>query len=176
MPERCVPEVVTKSDGLGELLMQLQHLRDGARDLRDLERVCQTRAVMIARGREEHLGLMLEPAKRLGMHDAVAVSLERRPHIVFGFFARAPARVRALRGLRRKNLPLASLEVFTDAGHYRLRSIAGLTDWQIEPAIIKHDSLIFFNLPILPIYQSINADHLRNSFHVPLDQHGNYRR
>src|SRR5688500_1557662 len=66
MPERRVPEVVTKSDGLGELLVQLQHLGDSSRDLRNLERVCQTRAVMIARGGEEHLGLVLEPAKRLG--------------------------------------------------------------------------------------------------------------
>jgi len=42
--------VVTKSDGLGQLLMQLQDLGDGARDLRHLERVRQSSAVVIAGG------------------------------------------------------------------------------------------------------------------------------
>jgi hypothetical protein len=65
------------------------------------------------------------------MHDSIAVALKRRTHIVFGFFAQAPACVGALRGLRRKNLPLTGFKVFTDAGHYRLRSIGGLADWKI---------------------------------------------
>src|SRR5687768_17336352 len=132
MAERRVPKVVTQRDGFGELLVQLQHLRDRSRYLRDLERVRQPRAVVIARRREEHLRLVLEPTKSLGMHDAVAVALERRPHIVFRFVAQAPARVGALRRLRRKNLPLARLEVLSDAGHYRLRSIGRVADWQID--------------------------------------------
>jgi hypothetical protein len=80
--------------------------------------MCQTRAVVIAGGREEHLCLVFEPAKGLGMDDAIAVALERRPHIIFGFFAQTPARVGALRRLRRKNLPFTRLEVFSDARHF----------------------------------------------------------
>ena len=117
MTERRVPEIVPERDRLGQLLVQLQHLRDRSRYLRDLERVGQPRAVVVAGGREEHLRLVLEPAKRLGVHDAIAVALERRPHIVFGLFAQAPARVGALRGLRRKNLTFTGLEVLSDARH-----------------------------------------------------------
>ena len=63
--ERRVPEVVAERDRLGQLLVQVQHFRDGARDLRDLERVRQPRAVVIAGRREEHLRLVLQPAERL---------------------------------------------------------------------------------------------------------------
>ncbi len=46
--ERRVAEIVAERDRLGQLLVQVQHLRDGARDLRDLERVRQPRPVVIA--------------------------------------------------------------------------------------------------------------------------------
>ena len=44
----------------------------------DLERVREPRAVVVALGRDEHLRLVLEPPERLGVHDPVAVALERR--------------------------------------------------------------------------------------------------
>ena len=84
MAERRVAEIVAERDGLGQLLVQVQHLRDRARDLRDLERVRQPRAVVIARRREEHLRLVLEAAERLGVDDAIAIALERRADVVFG--------------------------------------------------------------------------------------------
>ena len=65
VPERRVPEVMPEGDGFGQLLVEPEHLRDGARNLRHLERVGQSRAVVIALWREEHLGLVLEPAKGL---------------------------------------------------------------------------------------------------------------
>jgi len=71
--------------------MQLQDLGDGARDLRHLERVRQSSAVVIAGGGEKHLSLVLEAAKRLAMDDAVAVALKCRPDVVFLFGAK-PAR------------------------------------------------------------------------------------
>ena len=77
--ERRVAEVVAERDRLGQLLVQAQHLGDRARDLRDFERVRQPRAVMIAGRREEHLRLVLQAAERLGVDDAVAIALERRP-------------------------------------------------------------------------------------------------
>ena len=81
--ERRMTQVVAEGDRLGQLLVEPKHLRDRARDLRDLERVREARAVVIALRREEHLRLVLQPPERFSMDDAVAVVLKRRPHIVF---------------------------------------------------------------------------------------------
>ena len=51
------------------------------RNLRHLERVRQPRAVVIAGRREEHLRLVLQPAERLAVDDAIAIALERRPDV-----------------------------------------------------------------------------------------------
>ena len=65
MAERGVAEVVAERDRFGELFVQLKHLRDRSRDLRNLERVRQPRAVVIACRREEHLRLVLQTPERL---------------------------------------------------------------------------------------------------------------
>ena len=59
---------------------RLQAARDRPRDLHDLHGVGQAGAVVVAHRRDEDLGLVLEPAERLGVDDAVAVELVRRPH------------------------------------------------------------------------------------------------
>ena len=46
--ERRVAEVVREADGLDEVLVQAQRARDRARDLRDLERVREPRAIQVA--------------------------------------------------------------------------------------------------------------------------------
>ena len=76
--ERRVAQIVAERDRLGQLFVQAQHLRDGARDLRHFERVRQARAVVIAGRREEHLRLVLEAPERLGVDDAIAIALEGR--------------------------------------------------------------------------------------------------
>ena len=76
--ERRVPEVVPEPDRLGQVLVQPQRPRDGARDPAGLERVREPGAVVVALGRDEHLRLVLEPPERLRVHDPVAVALERR--------------------------------------------------------------------------------------------------
>ena len=78
VPEGRVTEVVAESDRLGQVLVQTQRARDRARDAGRLDRVRQPRAVVVALGRDEDLGLVLEPPERLAVHDAVAVALERR--------------------------------------------------------------------------------------------------
>ena len=113
--ERRVSEVVTESDRLGELLLQAQHLGDRPRDLRHLQRVRESRAVVIARGREEHLRLVLQPAERLAVHDAIAIALERRPDRVFGLGAQPAARGGAQRRLRGENLTLALLRAVRES-------------------------------------------------------------
>ena len=76
--EGRVPEVVPEPDRLGEVLVEPQRARDGARDPARLERVREPRAVVVALGRDEHLRLVLQAPERLGVHDPVAVALERR--------------------------------------------------------------------------------------------------
>ncbi len=78
MPERRVPQIVAERDGLGELLVEPEHLGDAAGDLRHLERVRQAGPIVIAGRREEHLRLVLQTPERLAVDDAVAVALERR--------------------------------------------------------------------------------------------------
>ena len=114
MPEWRVPEIVPERDGFGELFVQAQHFRNRARDLRHLERVREPRAVVIARRREEHLRLVLQPPECLGVDDAIAVALKRWTDGILGLGSQAAFRIGALRRHRRENLPLASLEFFAD--------------------------------------------------------------
>ena len=110
--ERRVAEIVAERDRFGQLFVQPQHLGDGPRDLRDLERVRQPGAVVIAGRREEDLGLVLQPAERLAVDDAIAIALKRRPHIVFRLRPQPAARIGALGRLRREHLALARFELF----------------------------------------------------------------
>jgi hypothetical protein len=80
MPERRMTEVMAQPDRLGQVLVQPQRARNGARDEAGLERVSEPRPVVVALGRHEHLRLVLEPPESLRVHDPVAVALERRPH------------------------------------------------------------------------------------------------
>ena len=116
VPERSVPEVVAERDGFGQLFVKLQNLRDGARDLRHLQRVRQPGAIVVPGRRKEHLRLVLEPPEGLAVDDAVAVPLKRRTYIVFGFGTQASARIGALRGLRRQDVALTLFELLSD-GH-----------------------------------------------------------
>src|SRR5206468_622873 len=60
----------------GQVLVELQHIRDCARDLRHFDGVSQAIAEMIGEPGREDLRLRLKPAERTGMDDAVAVTLE----------------------------------------------------------------------------------------------------
>ena len=76
--ERRVAEIVPERDRLGEVLVQSERAGGAAGDLRDLDRVGQTRAEVVALVRNEDLRLVLQPAKRARMDDAIAVP-RRRP-------------------------------------------------------------------------------------------------
>ncbi len=92
--ERRVAEVVREADRFDEVLVQRQRARDGARDLRDLERMRETRAIEVALVVHEHLGLVDEAAERGRMDHAVAVALELGA-IRRRIFGVAPARARS---------------------------------------------------------------------------------
>ncbi len=72
-----MPEVVAEPDRLDQILVQRQGPRHGARDRGHLEGVRQARAVMVAQGRHEHLGLVCQTPKRLAVNDPVAIALKR---------------------------------------------------------------------------------------------------
>ena len=78
MAERRVSQVVPERDGLRQVLVQAERARDRSGDVRDVERMGQADPVVVALGRQEHLRLVLQPAERLGVRDAVAIPLEDR--------------------------------------------------------------------------------------------------
>jgi hypothetical protein len=76
--EGRVTEIVGEHDRLGEVLVQAQAPRQGARDLAALERVGEAVAVVVALVEDEHLGLVLQAAKGPTVDDPVAVAREGR--------------------------------------------------------------------------------------------------
>ena len=76
MAERGVAEIVRQRDRFGQIFVQAQAPRDGARDLRHFDAVGQAGAKQVAFVIDEYLGLVFEAAKRAGMDDAIAVALE----------------------------------------------------------------------------------------------------
>jgi len=73
--ERRMAEIMRETDGLGQILVQLQGVRNGARDLRDFDGVREPGSIQVAFVIDEHLGLVDQAAEGGGMHDAVAVAL-----------------------------------------------------------------------------------------------------
>ena len=74
----------------------------------------EARAVVVAGGREEDLGLVLETPEGLAVHDAIAVALECRPDRVGRFGTKPALRAIAACRLRREEPVLARLEIFTN--------------------------------------------------------------
>src|SRR6201999_3532275 len=91
--ERGVAEVVPEPDGLAQVLVEREGAGDRPGDLGDLEGVGQAGAVVVAGGRHAHLGLVLEPATRLAVHDPVPVALKRRPQTAVGLGVAALRRI-----------------------------------------------------------------------------------
>ena len=74
MAERRVAEIVGERQRFGEVLVEPQRAGESAGNLRDLERVGEPGAVMVALVEYEHLSLVLEAAKGRRMDDAIAVA------------------------------------------------------------------------------------------------------
>ena len=74
MAERRMANVVNKRESFREIGIQAERFRNGARDLRDLERVRQAVAEMIGITSGEDLRFGFEAAKSARMNDAVAVA------------------------------------------------------------------------------------------------------
>ena len=76
MAERRMAKVVREAQGLGQILVEPEDARHRPPDLRDLDRVGQADAEMVAVGGDEHLRLVAQAAEGDRMDDAVAVALE----------------------------------------------------------------------------------------------------
>ena len=72
---------------------RLSAAASGAGDLGHLEGVGQARDEVVALGVDEDLGLVLQPAERLRVEDAIAVALEGGAELVGLFGADAALRV-----------------------------------------------------------------------------------
>jgi hypothetical protein len=131
VPERRVAEIVPQADRLDQVLVQIERAGHRARDLRDLQRVGQPRAEVVALRRYEHLRLVLQPPERLAVHDPVAIALQRRaqPAVLLGH---APAGRPRARGQRRQALALPRLPARGEG----LRDRAGLGVRVHRPAIL----------------------------------------
>ena len=70
-------KIVGQGNRLGQVLVGLQADRQGAGDLRDLERVGQPGAKVVVKTRREDLRLSLEPSEGRALDDAVSIPLER---------------------------------------------------------------------------------------------------
>ena len=93
--ERSVADIVAQRRRLHEVLVEPERPRERTGDLRHLQGVRQPRNEVIADGRDKHLGLVLEAAKRVGVDDAIAVALELGAQVVRRLGGRAdPASVR----------------------------------------------------------------------------------
>ncbi len=89
--ETGVAKVVRQRQSLREIVVELERARQCAGDLRDLDRVGQPRAVMVALVRHEDLAFVGEAPKRGRMDDAVAVALELGPRRRWRLGEQSPA-------------------------------------------------------------------------------------
>ena len=112
MPERRMPDIVSEGDRLRQVLVETQPARDRARDLRHLERVRHARPIVVARN-DVDLRLVLEPAKRFGVQDAVTITLKLRAEGTL-LHRMAALCICAARCQRRKECILLRLKSFPD--------------------------------------------------------------
>ena len=119
MRERRMADIVGQRQGLGQVLVQSQHVGQGARDLRDFDGVGQAVAEMVGEAGREDLGLGFQAAEGARMNHAVAVALESIAVGMLGFgIAPAPA------SLHRKSQPRQHAEAAATAAAVRPSSVS----------------------------------------------------
>jgi len=84
MAEWPVPEVVAKGDRFHQVFIEKEGLANGPGDLGYLDRMRQSRSVMVIRRKKKDLRLMLQPPERLAVYDPVTIMLKRRPEVTLG--------------------------------------------------------------------------------------------
>src|SRR5438552_4841 len=107
MPEGRMAEIVGQSDGLGEVFVEAELSGDGAADLSDLQRVRQSRAMMIVCRGDEYLCFVHQASKRRRMDHTIAVALVKGPKWVRFLRVTAAAAMAGLHGIGCQHFLLA---------------------------------------------------------------------
>ena len=81
MSEGRMPQIMPQSNGLNQIIIQPQGLRNGSGSLGNFQGMGQTVPVVIPLRRQKDLGLILQSPKRLTVQDPVPVPLVDRPDI-----------------------------------------------------------------------------------------------
>jgi len=102
--EGSVPEIVRKTDGLGERLVEIERTGDRTGDLRDLERVGDARAVKVTLVVHEHLRFVDQAPEGIGVDDAVAIALILAAEVGLRLRMTAPAGLLLARGVGSESL------------------------------------------------------------------------
>ena len=121
VPAGPVAAVVAERDGVDQRNVDADSPRHGDGTLCYLERVCESRALVIRRV-HHHLRLPREPAEGRRMHDPVAVALETGAERVGFFWPCTVARPFSEGGVGVERAALHVLAEFTPALHVRGRS------------------------------------------------------
>jgi hypothetical protein len=104
MPERRVADIVREAERLGEVLVEPERAGERPADLGHLDGVGQPGAVVVALVEHEHLGLVLQPAERGRMDDAVGIAPERAAAGARRLGMKAPAAPGGVLGVRRARI------------------------------------------------------------------------
>src|SRR5690606_34930747 len=87
-------EIMDQRNGFCEILIATKGTRQRSRNLCNLDRVSEARAIMVPLMGDKHLGLVLQSAEGSGMDYPISVPLEGRTGAAFLFGIKAPARMR----------------------------------------------------------------------------------
>src|SRR4051812_26796335 len=93
MSERSMAEGVSQADGLRERFIESQRKRCGTGNLRNFNRMRDSRAVQVALVIDEHLCFVDEPAEGVGVNDPIAIALEFAAKFRFGLRMPTPTRL-----------------------------------------------------------------------------------
>jgi hypothetical protein len=104
MAKRGMAEIVTEGDGFGQILIEGQGASHGPGDLRYLEGMGQSCPVMIALGREKHLGFIFKAAKRFAMKNSVPIVLKKGSHTAGFFLQPTPGTLFATTSIDRQSI------------------------------------------------------------------------
>ncbi len=115
--KRRMAEIMGERDGLRQVLVQLQRAGDVPGNRRDLNRMRQARAQVIARAVQENLGLVFEPAEGARVDDTVTIPLVLGAPVRRGFAVFSAAAFRAELGVRGEQTLLNLFEFLACARH-----------------------------------------------------------
>ena len=117
MSERRMPQIVPQRYRLGQIFVQRERPRDGARKAADLQRVGQARAVVVALRLEKDLRLVFEAAERFGVGDTVDIPLKAGADAAFVFGRKASARIFGQKAIWADYVMLGAFSFFSGTGH-----------------------------------------------------------